>query len=244
MSFKNNIICEEFSKEVWKYLDGTLSNEEKAFWKRHLDSCSACRASLNEIEKSLDIYDSLPLEDISDEKFNAIIVKATEFSGSRGFSRFLGFMSKYQIKKSFAFSKTALGTAALAASVIVMFIIYMPKTELKTMQGSPNIPKQETEIYNDSGNNKTNENLAEDRTAFENKSEIAIRVPSVKTRHEVMEWKAEVVRNKINDVGYSLDQINQSEQIRLKYSDKWSMKTAIIDYEIERLKKEINDSSL
>lgn len=235
MSFKNNIICEEFSKEMWKFLDGSLSDDEKAFWEKHLDSCSFCRAILNETEKGLSVYESLPLEDISEEKFEVMIQKAVNKSRlAARISSHFKFKIKNESHLSFAFNRIALSTAALAA-VVVMFFIYRPRHEKYQNQTAETLSQKDKEIYS---------NQADSNIKFENNIELTIKTPAVRIRHEVIEWKAQVVRDKINEVGYSLDQIDQNEERRLRYVDKWSMKAAALGQEIERLEREINNSSL
>lgn len=229
MSFKNNIICEEFSREMWRYLEDSFSGDEKSFWNKHLETCSTCRTALSEAEKGLSIYESLPLEDISDDRFEQIIQNAA--GKSRLFSRRI-----QPLLFHFAYKRIAFSSAALAVTIAVIFIIYRPKTENSWKPGTNNA---QTDI---SLNSEVNKGLGAE---IENIPVKIIKNPeSTHIKAEILEWKGERVKRKINQVGYSIDMIDEYKEWKVGAIDNWSMKASVLDKEIERLEIEIKNSSL
>lgn len=254
MLFKNRIICEEFEKEMWRYLDGTLNNEESVFWEKHLSSCPVCTSALSEMQKSLSIYETLPLEDIEDKKFDLMVEKAVK--KSRFFSKLSGVLNTGSLFKyssgrrlSFSVSRAALSTIAFAAIVMIMFIIYRPKSDIRTNLNDDNELKKTEHTSGFSEENNRPEIRQESNSPEEDNSTAlnglpGVKYTAIKTNSQTVEWKAEKLSSGIHEVDYSLDRIDAGQLRHSRHIDKWTLKAAAIDNEIERLEKELSDSSL
>lgn len=259
MSFKNTLICEEFKSEVWRYIDGTFSEEEMSFWESHLASCQSCKMLLDETEKGLSIYETLELEDLSDEKLDLMLKKATRTK------RFLQHFSQvFNIKTRIwktnsnklnpAFNKIALGTAALAIVLAVTIIIYPPKPKINiyfkeettreplNKLGDIDVSSKEnrtpTEIP------KTEGKITDVKKDTGNEEEYSEAQHSTDIKHATMDWSGEKVKKSIDRVGKSLNIIDAKDNWKNPGMDQWAIKTKALSEEIQRLEKELNNSSL
>ncbi|MDP4176072.1 MAG: zf-HC2 domain-containing protein [Bacteroidota bacterium] len=260
MSFKNTLICEEFRSEVWRYIDGTFSEEERSFWESHLSSCLSCKMLLDETEKGLSLYENLELEDLSDENFDLMLKKAT------GAKRFLQYFSQVfniktriwktnSIKLNPAFNKIALSTAAFAIVLAVMLIIYPLKPKIN-IYFKEETTKEPLNTLDDSdvsgkGNNTPAEiplreenKITDTEKAIGNEEEYTEAKHSTGIKHETMDWGGEKVKKSIDGVSNSLSIIDAKDNWKDHGMDQWAMKTKAISVEIQRLEKELNNSSL
>ncbi len=96
----NKTMCDNFSKEIWLYMDNALSVEKMAVWKAHLQVCSDCRRTYEEIRQTLNAYNRADMDDIDDLKFERILQRLTKK------------------RTQFPYPKTA-AVLAMAASVLI-----------------------------------------------------------------------------------------------------------------------------
>ncbi|MGE5410267.1 MAG: zf-HC2 domain-containing protein [Clostridiales bacterium] len=259
MSFKNTLICDEFRSEVWRYIDGSFSEEERSFWESHLASCLSCKMLLDETEKGLSIYETLEPEDLSDEKFDMMLKKAT------GTKRFLqNFSQVFNIKARIwktnpiklnpAFNKIALSTAALAMVLAVMLVIYPPKPKIhiyfkEEAAREPLNTLSDSEVSGNGNNAQTEIPLKEKKIAYAKKAigveeEYSEAQHSTGIKQETMDWGGEKVKKSIDRVGNSLNIIDAKDNWKNPGLDQWATKTKALSEEIQRLEKELNNSSL
>jgi anti-sigma factor RsiW len=58
--------CQELVELVTAYLDGVLSDEERAAFERHLALCPGCDRYLRQFRTTIDLVGELPQESLSD----------------------------------------------------------------------------------------------------------------------------------------------------------------------------------
>jgi len=132
-----NSICDEFKEQVWLYLEPEADSQTKKFWNKHLAGCIECSNYLKETGKFLNIYNNIPEEDLSEEKFSKIINLTTsksKFSLTQNLTSILtwikhGFilLGNYKI----AFGSTLV---VLIFALILFFKEYKPRIEIRQNQ--------------------------------------------------------------------------------------------------------------
>ncbi|MFQ5605635.1 MAG: anti-sigma factor family protein [bacterium] len=112
MSSENEKLCSDFQQDIWLSLDQDLSDEKQPIWQQHLRTCSECRSRLQALQKTLKVYDNLPLPELPLEKLQEAVQHAT-----RGARR------PVSIRKLPGRYKVAATTVALAAAVALFFLL-------------------------------------------------------------------------------------------------------------------------
>jgi hypothetical protein len=134
-NIKNN--CEQFSNELWLYLDEALPKDKLEMWKEHLTTCSNCSAELKKAEDTIALYEKVPLEDIDNQTYKMMIntTAATSLSSANNN------VGKYTTRsrsfsQMFGFYKLAFGGGLLAAAILLIFITFFnnPKIPVITKQ--------------------------------------------------------------------------------------------------------------
>ncbi|MEJ2193936.1 MAG: hypothetical protein P8X73_03640 [Ignavibacteriaceae bacterium] len=70
--------CNQFSNEIWLYIDGELSTDRINQWNEHVSICSKCISKLKTLKDTIILYENLPLEDIDNETYKKMITAATK----------------------------------------------------------------------------------------------------------------------------------------------------------------------
>ena len=190
MQSNYEILKREFEKEMWLYLDDSLTPERKEFWNEKLIDFPELKNELDETEKALNIYNELVQDDLLDSKYETIITKSTE----KKKNRFLKFLQTENRVIKLAFS----GTLAAASIVILLF------------------------------SNKPN--------------------PVKNISSDLLDWDAEKINTQIDDIGTTLLLIKDDEakkyfQEKLA-NDKWTRDVYNINKSIQKMKNELEESSL
>jgi len=134
---KNNIRnnCEQFSNEMWLYLDGGLPKDKHDLWKEHLSNCNKCSVEFKTAKDTIALYENIPLEDIDDQTYKMMINTATAThlaSTSNGMSKYTS--RGRSLSEMFGFYKLAFGGGLLAAAILLIFITFFnnPKIPIIT----------------------------------------------------------------------------------------------------------------
>ncbi len=127
MQHESDLICGVFENEIWLYLDKSLSTERLNKWEEHLGRCAVCRNLLIETEKTLSLFDELPLEDIDDNTFHKAINTATACTSTKLKERFIKkpVLRRKLIQPAFGFYKTVFGSVLMLAAIL-FFIFVSP----------------------------------------------------------------------------------------------------------------------
>ena len=107
----------EFEKEMWLYLDNSLSSERKKFWDEKLIEFPELKTELEETTNALNIYNEFAGEDLLDSKFEVIINKST----AKKQNRLLRFITTEDRTVKLVFG----GTLA-AASIVILLLSNRP----------------------------------------------------------------------------------------------------------------------
>lgn len=223
---QSKVVCEEFERKMWLFMDKSLEKEEMLFWERHARECTFCSSRLMETKETLSLYESIPIEDIEDETFDLLINKAVKKSMfSRISSKLLdplyGFSSDGFIKKF------ALGSAAFAMVLVILFLMYKPGDlpELKKSLA----PKTETSPL-------VTQNAVTEKAPSEpmSKSEVT----PVK-----YEWKDRRTAIRIRHVGASLARIRVKKE-NYGMLDEWALQAMALKRKMEFLRADLDKSAM
>jgi anti-sigma factor RsiW len=69
----NDLSCKEFVEIVTNYLEGKLSQQEKARIDAHLTSCDGCYTYLEQMQQTIRYLGELPEEEITEEARNKLL---------------------------------------------------------------------------------------------------------------------------------------------------------------------------
>ena len=117
MQSEIEILKAEFEKEMWLYLDNSLSSERKKFWDDKLIEFPELKIELEETTNVLNIYNEFANDDLFDSKYEAIINKSI----SQKQNKLLKFLTKEDRTVKLVFG----GTLA-AASIVILLLSNKP----------------------------------------------------------------------------------------------------------------------
>lgn len=124
--------CNEFSIEMWLYIDGELSTDRINQWNEHVSICSKCSSKLKTLKDTIILYENLPLEDIDNETYKKMITTATTKFSSPINKSFTQYNSRGRsLSEIFGFYKLAFGGGLVVAAIVLVFI---------TLFNGPKIP--------------------------------------------------------------------------------------------------------
>ncbi|MCX6169532.1 MAG: zf-HC2 domain-containing protein [Ignavibacteriales bacterium] len=123
------VICKEFQKEVFLYLNNELSIERLAFWKEHLLTCSDCTFELKSVIQLADTLSEKTLVDVENSTFNKMIEKA--IIKKTWLHYVFGSRRRFDMNRSF-YGKAALA-GVLATAAIIISIITHQSIPVKTI---------------------------------------------------------------------------------------------------------------
>lgn len=180
---------EEFEKEIWFYIDNSLSTKRKNFWDEKLIDFPELKAEFKETAKVLDIYNEFSNEDLLDVKFETIINNAVQ-KKKNDFIKFIETENRTV--------KLAFGAMLAAASIVILLLSSRPN-------------------------------------------------PVKNISADLLDWNAEKLNTKIDDIGNSLMFMKNNEakeyfQEKLA-NDKWTRDVYNINKSIQKIKNEMKESS-
>ena len=136
MDDTNKKLCKEFESEMWLFLDHSLEEEMNKFWQNHLANCSSCSSLLNISSETIEQYNRVPLNDLSDSSYKNIINTITaEIGGNEHFV--MPIKRNRTLFDIFGFYKLTFGGALVASAIIFLFITFI---------NDPKIPEIKTEL--------------------------------------------------------------------------------------------------
>lgn len=116
--------CEEFESELWLLIDESIDDNALNKWDNHLSECDRCRDTLDEARSIVKTYKEIPLDDISDQKFNAGIYFAIQNGKETKTSTLDSQQRNRSLSEIFGFYKLAFGGSLLAVALIFIFITF------------------------------------------------------------------------------------------------------------------------
>ncbi|MGE5498343.1 MAG: zf-HC2 domain-containing protein [Syntrophothermus sp.] len=241
MSSKNELICEEFSREMWKMLDGTLTETETAFWEKHASECPECRALFEETEKILSVYETVPAHDISEEKFNLMIKNLERPGLLRMFlNRVQNVISETAGNFSFLRHKKTAFALSFAFTLVFLFLVYRPdsRDNLKTERSI--LPEVKTLT-------QTGSEVRREMNLAQQTDGAALQMPEVKQkarpRRVFVKWDTDNVKSGISQVNSSIEGMETGLGAKDRHSEYWMVSAAEMAREIARLEKELKESA-
>jgi len=135
MDDTNKKLCKEFESEMWLFIDHSLEEEKKKFWQNHLVSCSDCSSLLEISSQTIEQYNHVPLDNLSDDTYEKIISAVTS-DNRRSEYNTMPIKSNRSLFEIFGFYKLAFGGSILAAALVLIFITFFTspeKPEIKTI---------------------------------------------------------------------------------------------------------------
>jgi hypothetical protein len=136
MSSNHKNICNEFNTDIWLYLDKDLPDKRILFWDNHLNNCDSCKMLLNESEKLVEVYNDIPLDDLSDNIFNNFISKTTENElKPKKLTQKISRKNRNSLVELFGFYRLIFGGAAISAAIILLLVMFLknPDIEIKNV---------------------------------------------------------------------------------------------------------------
>lgn len=241
MSSKNELICEEFSREMWKMLDGTLTETEMAFWKKHASECPECSSLFEETEKMLSVYEALPARDISDEKFNVMIQSLERPGLLRLFlNRVRSVLTETAGNLSFLRYKKTAFALSFAFTLILLFLVYRPESR-DTMNPAPgSLPEVKTETPADTEVRREMNITQQTEVPASQMQEVK---QKARPRRVFIKWDTDNVKSGISQVSSSIEGMETGLGAKDRHSEYWTMSASEMAREIERLEKELKESA-
>ncbi len=136
MSSNHQNICNEFNKDIWLYLDRDLPDKRILFWDNHLNNCDNCKTFLNESEKLVEVYNGIPLDDVSDSTFDNFIAKtANNELKPEQITHKISTKSRKSLVELLGFYRLTFCGAAISASIILLLVMFLknPDIEIKNV---------------------------------------------------------------------------------------------------------------
>jgi hypothetical protein len=124
MDDTNKKLCKEFENEIWLFIDHSLEQERKKIWQNHLVSCSDCSSFLKTSTETIEQYNQVPLDDLSDDSYNKIIGTITA-DNERTEHLVMPIKGNRSLFEIFGFYKLTFGGGFVAAAIIFLFITFI-----------------------------------------------------------------------------------------------------------------------
>ncbi|MCU7495286.1 MAG: zf-HC2 domain-containing protein [Ignavibacteria bacterium] len=224
------LVCEEFEKKMWLFMDSSLNKEEMLYWESHLRECRLCSGLLLETKEALSVYESLPFEDLEEETFTKMVNKAVKKKRA-GFilGRFLE--AVYEFLFGNYFRKFAFGGAAfMALAALLLFISRPGEREFPpVMKKSPPSENRSTPSMST--------NIAEMKATVKATKKTA---PVKATRYE---WQDKATAYNIKRVGTSLENIRIKED-KLRAIDEWTLQAIALRRKMQLLQTDLEKSEM
>jgi len=129
MDDTNKKLCKEFEREMWLFIDHSMEKEREKFWQNHLVSCSDCSSLLKTSTDTIEQYNRVPLDELSDDSFERIINTITA-NNERTEHPVIPTKGNRSLFEIFGFYKLAFGGTVLAAALVLIFVTLFKNPEL------------------------------------------------------------------------------------------------------------------
>ena len=129
MDDTNKKLCKEFESEMWLFIDHSLEEEKKKFWRNHLDNCSDCSSLLKTFTETIEQYNRVPLDNMSDDSYEKIINTITT-DNERTEHLVMPIKGNRSLFEIFGFYKLAFGCTVLAAALVLILVTFIKNPEL------------------------------------------------------------------------------------------------------------------
>ncbi|RKY90273.1 MAG: hypothetical protein DRQ13_12845 [Ignavibacteriae bacterium] len=139
MDDTNKKLCKEFESEMWLLIDHSLGKERKKFWQAHLVSCSACSSLLKTSTETIEQYNQVPFDDLSDGSYKNIISTITA-EDEQSKHIVIPIKENRSLFEIFGFYKLTFGGALVAAAIIFLFITFINDPKIPEIKEV--LPKQ------------------------------------------------------------------------------------------------------
>ncbi len=130
MSNDGKMICKEFEKEVYLYLDNDLLTDRKEYWRQHIASCKTCDSLISDVEIILDKACVELTENLLDAKFDKIVEQAVR---KKRFKIAEWLFPQGTAKEKYAFSLKLAVVGVLAAIAVVISLTTNQPNTVKTI---------------------------------------------------------------------------------------------------------------
>ena len=129
MDDTNKKLCKEFESEMWLFIDHSMEKERKKIWQNHLVSCSDCSSLLKTSTETIEQYNRVPSDELSDDSFERIINTITA-DNERTEHMVMPIKENRSLFEILGFYKLAFGTTILAAALVIIFVTFFNNPEL------------------------------------------------------------------------------------------------------------------
>ena len=129
MDDTNKKLCKEFESEMWLLIDHSMEKDRKKFWQNHLVSCSDCSSLLKTSTETIEQYNRVPSDELSDDSFERII-NTISADNERTEHIAIPIKSNRSLLEIFGFYKLAFGGTVLAAALVLIFATFFNNPEL------------------------------------------------------------------------------------------------------------------
>lgn len=119
--------CEEFKTQLWLYLEKSLSKKEMLSWDDHLSNCDICKKLLNESLETINSYDAVPPEDLTNADYERMINKATTIQIVKKPDKT---SNRRTLPEVIGFYKLTFGGAMILAAIIFLMITFINNPKL------------------------------------------------------------------------------------------------------------------
>ena len=136
MDETNKKFCKEFESEMWLFIDHSLDEERKKVWQDHLVNCTDCSSLLKTSTETIEQYNHIPPDDLSDDSYKKIINSVTSNNERTG-QIVMPVKSNRSLVEIFGLYKFAFGGTVLVAALVIIFV---------TLFKSPELPEIKTKI--------------------------------------------------------------------------------------------------
>ena len=136
MDETNKKFCKEFESEMWLFIDHSLDEERKKVWQDHLVNCTDCSSLLKTSTETIEQYNHIPPDDLSDDSYEKIINSVTSNNERTG-QIVMPVKSNRSLVEIFGLYKFAFGGTVLVAALVIIFV---------TLFKSPELPEIKTKI--------------------------------------------------------------------------------------------------
>lgn len=130
MSNDEKMICKEFEREVYLYLDNDLSTDRKKYWRQHITSCKTCSSLISDVEIVIKNAHVELTEDLLDAKFDKMVEQAIQ---KKRFKIAEWLFPQGTAKEKYIFSLKLTVVGVLAAIAVVISLTSNQPNAVKTI---------------------------------------------------------------------------------------------------------------
>jgi len=129
MDETNKKLCKEFESEMWLFIDHSLDKERKKVWQDHLIKCSDCSLLLKKSTETIEQYNRIPSDDLSDNSYEDIISTITADNERTGHID-MPIKSNRSLLEIFGLYKFAFGGTVLIAALVLIIVTLFKRPEV------------------------------------------------------------------------------------------------------------------